>query len=248
MRARAKGPLQPCRVLLLAIAFLLQAGTVGAEEPLLLVAPEFPPLTYLEDGEIRGIGAQRLHRIMKHAGLDYDIDHVQNYARAGRLVETGQKDGFFLATRNVKRDEFAVFLTPFYVNRWTWFTRADSDVDPGNPAQKERMRAASVVGTNTAKWLRENGYSFGKSPRNASLLLQMLDVGHIDAVLLSEPVFDAALKETGRTEKMYRRKLQVARPMGLYLSKRFAVAHPKTVERIEVSIRALLPRWKAMPR
>ena len=222
---------------------LLVVSPLRAQDVVLLVAPEFPPLTYMQDNELRGIGIDRMHQVMVRAGLDYEVEHAQNYARAARLVANHQKDGFFMATQNAQRDSFAVFLTPFYVNRWNWFLPADSPLDPRDPDQRQTIRAASVVGTNTAKWLKQNGYSFGLSPRNVELLLTMLDARKVDAILLSEPVFNYALERTGREASGYRSYREVALPMGLYLSKKFAERHPETVRRIDQAIRELLPGW-----
>lgn len=230
---------------LLCILWILSRPTAAEIlEPILFVVPEFPPLTYKKKDEIRGLGIERIRQVMIKVGVDYEIEVALNYARAARLVEIGQKDGFFLATRNARRDRFAQFLGPVYINRWTWFLPADSKLDPKDPLQRDRIRAASVVGTNTARWLKTNGYSIGMSPRSVEGLLKMLDGGKVDAVLLSAPVFQHALESTGRAGSDYRSLVEEEKPMGIYLSRAYLEKHPELRSRFDRAIESLAPEWR----
>ncbi len=230
-------------ICLLCIAVARPARS-DALDPVLFVVPEFPPLTYRADGGFRGIGIQRVGQLLDKLELDYEIELALNYARAARLVEIGQKDGFFLATRNEQRERFAVFVGPVYINRWTWFLPVSSELDPRASGAHEHMRAASVVGTNTARWLKKNGFSLGLSPRSVEQLLKMLDGGKVDAVLLSAPVFQHAVETSGRLMSAYRGVVQESKPMGVYLSRQYLRKHPGMLQRFNEAVESLAPEWQ----
>jgi hypothetical protein len=123
-----------------------------------LLMPDFPPYTFKAGEHFSGIGFDKVKQIMDDTGIDYSVDIVTDYGRLVYSTKENLSDGFFLATQNKERDSFAVFTLPIMTNKWSWFTFADSPLNPNSADFINKAKIGTFINTNTHKWLQANNY------------------------------------------------------------------------------------------
>lgn len=146
---------------------------------------------------------------------------VTGWKRAQRMVERGRFQGFFAASQSAERDSIAVLTDVIAEQNWSWFLRADANADPKTEKFKREATVSSRFGANMHEWLIENEYRVPLSPPDsATVLLDMLLDGQIDAALASEQSMKSVLKEKNADGKV-RVVLNRNKPLGVYFSKQF---------------------------
>lgn len=216
--------------------FLLLFCLIGvgvSAEPLRLVFPHFPPYTQATDPGSVAAGNYLIEQIMARLEQEYIATPVPNYKRALGDVRKGLADGFFLASQNDERDEVAVFSAPVTYNNWSWFLHQDSQLNPRSNSFKTQARVASIEGTNTQRWLQNNGYQVvGKQARVVSLAELLFDVKRIDAVFLSSAVFKHGWHHPNLKLGNYIEVTQFSMPFGIYIAKRYLAQNSGFMERL----------------
>ncbi|MFA9217944.1 MAG: substrate-binding periplasmic protein [Sphingomonadaceae bacterium] len=227
------------RVRKAALMLMLLVGAVAAQaaEKMRFVLSNFPPYAYEEHGKIIGLGVQRVEKILHNAGIDYELSLVPNFGRVLQNLKEGKSDGFFLASRNAERDAVATLTLPVLLNRWVWVVPSGSKLDPGSSEFKTQARLGTHMHSNTHVWLLQHGYTVTGAPSNISNLLVMLKMDRINAILLSELVFNEALMRAGQPIDGYSRMLHSEHHFGIYIAKTYLASHPGVLERINDEIR-----------
>lgn len=221
-----------------ALVALLFFSAATAQQ-LHIVVPNFPPYTYSEDNQIKGLGIELAQKIFADAGMDVRFTIEPNYAKTVHTIKSGQGDGFLLASQNGERDRFARFSNPLVINRWVWYTLADSTLQPTDKAFKQQALISTHFNTNTHKWLIKNDYKV-EAAMDLPMLPEMLVRERVDAVFIAELVFDQALAESNLDPKLFKKHIEIEKPFGIYISKQYLKRHPDTLERINKSIEEVL--------
>lgn len=187
-----------------------------------LVFAEFAPYQYEQDGRPAGIGVKAVQRVLERdLGFSLELRMVPNYGRALAEVSSGGADGFFLASQNLERDKVAVFSEPLMVNRWSWFFNVDAFLEPNSAQFLATARVATLLHTNTHRWLNEQGYRHIMPVMKSSLLPRLLDQERIDAVFLAEVVFAQEAAATGFEVEDFTQVVAMAKPFGIYISNHY---------------------------
>ena len=103
------------------------------------------------------------------------------------------------------------------VNRWVWVTLASSRTDPLSDGFKSAGKSASLLNTNTLKWLEKNKYRVVSRGSDVASLLKFLDAGRADAIFLAEKTYTDAVTDSSK----YLTHVQVEKPFGIYVSKKW---------------------------
>lgn len=217
---------------LMSMSYLCNAQTLR------LVVPQFPPYTNEVKGNFEGIGIEMIKSLMQNMNIDYQLRSVPNYARAEEELASGRADGFFLASENHQRNQIAIFSTPLMENKWSWFLAADNSIDPSSASFRKEAKVASLRGSNTSRWLKENGYNIVNLSNNAEYFPKLLlDLKRINAVFLSENVFQDELQKQGYSESNYIKIVQSSKDFGIYISKAYASQHPQFMTQLNQAIK-----------
>lgn len=199
-----------------------------------LVSPHFPPYTYEINNEIVGIGPDIVRRVLANTNIPYKITMIEDYAKAVHAIKAKLGDGMFLASQNSERDAIAVFTLPLMINKWSWFMLKDSKIDLNSETFKSQAAIGTVLGTNTYKWLKANGYTIMASPIDARSLVYMLKSHRIDAAFLSEAVFEYEIDEQELSQ--LKKVVEIEKDFGMYISHDYLSKHPSSLEQINRSI------------
>lgn len=219
------------------LLFVTSMGSSAWAEVMKMLVPEYLPYTGTVDGKAGGFGVEKVREVFRRAGLEMQVQVVPNYARCVSEVRAGAADGFFLGSRNRERDAVAVMTDAIMINNWIWLLPKGTT---RKPADADFVRTASVgvmLNTNPHAWLRDNGYLVGGTTKNAASLLNMLDAGRLDAVLVPELVIQNALQTSGKRLDDYQSHTHSRQPFGIYISKQFIRQNPGVVDQINDAIR-----------
>ncbi len=221
------------------IALLLISAASFAQEHkvLTLVSPHFPPYTYKANNKVVGLGPDLIRQVLDNTNIQYNIVMVEDYGEAVHVIKAKLADGMFLASQNAERDAIAVFTQPLLINKWSWFMLKDSVLDPKSETFKLQAGVGTIKGTNTYQWLKSNGYAVVASPSEVSSLVAMLTSRRIDAVFVSEVVFENELDE--KTLLKLKKTLGMEKHFSMYISHDYVKRHPESIDKINLSIKEI---------
>ncbi|MEH6650348.1 MAG: transporter substrate-binding domain-containing protein [Motiliproteus sp.] len=90
------------------LCFSLHFGNTAYAEPLKLVAFQYPPLVYQQDGEIIGVAAELVRAVFNELGVQIEIEMLP-WARSLQYLQSGQADGVFTIFKNPHRQTFLLY-------------------------------------------------------------------------------------------------------------------------------------------
>ncbi|CAH8225066.1 transporter substrate-binding domain-containing protein [Vibrio aestuarianus] len=193
-------------------------------ERLLLATQEWFPYQYQENGEMKGPGIERVKCVMRVMDQPYQLT-MTKWDRAQLMTEVGAQHGFFLASRNSKRDEYADYSVPLDQQNWSWFSLSDS-TELDNAMFKSQIEVAALFGSNKWFWLQKNGYRVSKKPRTPKALIELMLNGEVGAVLGNDAVIDETIKKMGISYRAISRTQVKSNPLWVYFSKAFTKKYP----------------------
>jgi len=216
------------------IVFLcLGSGQSYAKYEMHFFCPDFPPYTTVDStGRNVGTGLDKIKPVLDSMGVTYTIEIGSNHGRALAELKSGRSDGFFMASQNKERDKYAVFSESVMINRWVWIVLSDQS-NTFSSTPKPGYLVASLLNTNTERWLTSSGFTLGHSADNIESLIAMLDSRQVNAVLVAEEVYNVRYKD----HPNYKVILQEEKEFGVYVSRIFLRRHPQFMEEFNRTIR-----------
>lgn len=219
---------------IISIFFLMGSSYSYSGDDMHFFLPDFPPYTTIDAaGHNIGIGLDKVTPILDSIGVKYTIRIGSNHGRALAELRNGRSDGFFMASRNDERDKYAVFSESVMTNRWVWVVLKNKN-GSSSPTIYSGYIVASLLNTNTNKWLEKSGFKMTRPAEKIESLIRRLDTQEIDAVLVAEKVFHHHFKGNPN----YKTILQEEKKFGIYISKAFLKQHPLFMGKLNGAIRA----------
>ncbi|NLR75709.1 substrate-binding periplasmic protein [Leeia aquatica] len=135
--------------------------TLPAHATLLeVVTEEGPPLQYLEQGQIRGAGAEFVERLLHRAGYSYRLSMVP-WARAELMATTQPNVLIFSIARTPIRESQYQWIGRLLTIQYSLFrlgSRGDIQLERLEDAKVWRIGV--VKGDVRANWLRDQGFAY----------------------------------------------------------------------------------------
>lgn len=223
------------RFFLLVVTLLISFKSYSFDDMHFYV-PDFPPYTQLDsEGSPSGIGTDAVKQVLYAMDVSYTITVSSNHGRALQEVRKQQSDGFFMASQNSERDTYAEFSEPLMSNRWVWIIRQENgrNFTPYDSTFKKQSTVASLLNTNTHRWLKVNGYPSIHAATSVTELKDKLDSGAVTAILIAEMTFLDTVSETDDYEII----LEQEKAFGMYISKHFLSNNPGFMSKLNQAIR-----------
>ncbi|PKF79720.1 ABC transporter substrate-binding protein [Vibrio sp. vnigr-6D03] len=211
-------------IALISAGFSQSALAFNRPERLLLATQEWFPYQYQEKGEMKGPGIDKVKCVMRVMDQPYQLT-MTKWDRAQLMTEVGSQHGFFLASHNSKRDEYAEYSAPLDEQNWSWFSLSDS-AEMNNITFKSQVEVAALFGSNKWFWLHKNGYRVSKKPRTPKALIELMLGGEVGAILGNDAVIDETIKKMGISYRAISRTRVKSQPLGVYFSKAFTKKYP----------------------
>jgi len=213
------------------VLFILSlSSTVSAQEPLILLTDERPPFEFSgPDGRPAGVAVEIVRCALEKTGLPFEIK-ITPWKRAQLDTQRGKAAGFFSASHNADRDQYAQLSEIVVDQYWSWYVLKSSSLNPASKSFKAEARTASWLGSNSLKWLNANGYKVESNPSTVDQLLLQLSRRKIDVAFGSDVAFDDAIKRLG-LDGRFKSKKGVHKPMGVYFSHLYLKDKPRFLEK-----------------
>ncbi len=185
--------------------------------------------TIVADETFTGLAVDLVRCVFKKMDIPIEIQVVP-WKRAQMYVKKGLADGFFAASQEDSRDEFAVKTAEIADQKWNWYLLKENPMNPNDSSFKEKASVGGFLGANMLKWMQENGYHITAMPKDTEGLLKMLLGKRVDAVMANNHVMAALLQKHGAEDKV-RIFLNQDKPLYVYFSKGFLKSRPGFIER-----------------
>ena len=172
--------------------------------------------------------------VMKVMDQPYQFT-MTKWDSAQLMTEVGSQHGFFLASCNSRRDEYADYSEPFDEQNWSWFSLSDS-TELNKATFKSQVEV--LFGSNKWFWLQKNGYRVSKKPRTPKALIELILNGEVGAILGNDAVIDETIKKMGTSYRAISRTRVKSNPLGVYFSKALTKKYPNFINEFnkEVSL------------
>jgi ABC-type amino acid transport substrate-binding protein len=207
--------------LCLVAAFLLPAGSVTAAETLRLTTQEWEPYQFTKDGQLSGVAVEVVRCIAGKLGVAAELS-VKPWVRAQKMVEDGDADGFFAASRSAERDAYATMSDPIAPQVWRWYLQASGDKDP---SKADGLRVGVLRGSAMEKFLADSKYLGVTSVTTSGQLVELLQMNRVDAALANELVFAEAAEDAKIPASSFKSVEHSNRPLGVYFGKAYLAKH-----------------------
>ena len=201
--------------------YFVSINTQAAYQALQIMTDERPPFEYIGDnGELLGIAVERVRCALDKIDVQYTIKVVL-WARAQQMVKSGQTHGFFAASRNNGRDQYATLSDVVVEQYWNWYLSNDVAIAPNSEEFKKTITVSSWLGSNSLKWLTKQGYQVSQPSKSNTQLVKRLINSRVQGVYASNVVFEKAMADLGETLKKVKVVQGAYKPMGVYFSKKY---------------------------
>jgi polar amino acid transport system substrate-binding protein len=229
--------------LLVLFACSIFTGGVGvcfalSEEKVILTTHNLYPYGSYPPGEkemvvadetFKGVAVDRVRCVFNKMDTPLELQVVP-WRRAQHLVKRGSADGFFAASQNDARDEFAVKSMIIADQQWNWYMLKENPLSPRDQSFKEKASVGGFVGANMLKWMQEQNYNVTATPNSTEGLLKLLLARRVDAVMANNYVMNALLQNY-MAEDQVKIYLNTDKPLFVYFSKEFLKSRPMFIER-----------------
>lgn len=208
-----------------AVVFLISSlFSLSSHGEMKLGVPNFRPYSYEQNGQIVGLAIAPVENTLKQMQIKYSITQFANYSDLFKALKRGEIDGAFLASQNLERDRIADFSAPVLINNWSWINLKESEFNIPSHHFLRYAKVATVEKTNTYRWLIRKGYRvIGAKAKD---LPELLFSKKVDAIFVSQAVFNNHLQQTQYQQESLNYSVEVAQPFGLYVSKDYHHQHP----------------------
>ncbi len=211
---------------------------VVAQDSLRFLIGDYPPYTYQENGQPKGIAYEAVSAIMAEMQQPFSVRMVPSFGRALVDIRQNTADGFFLATENAERNVLAEFSEPVLSVQWTWvWLRQRTDLEPGSAQFKQKAQVSAHANSNIHQWLTEHNYQVTPGTADIRGLLSLLQFNRVDAILLPELTINTVMQQQGVDATLYNFKPEVKLPFAIYVSKTYLKKHPQFMQRLNAAIR-----------
>lgn len=220
---------------------IASADEVKAKPSIKFATAIIPPYQVYDDNhELSGYAIPVIHCISNKLNIDADIQ-VYPWARAQRLVEIGEKDAFFVASQNTERDAYALKSLPLFSGKRSWYFRSGQTLDINSNDFRESGIVGTVFGTNMHTKLNRE-FKNVVTKTSEPELIELLNLGRIDGLLLTELMFQYGLSSLDIPEERFEKLPAGNRPLGVYFSREFINDNPAFLERFNSHIDACIYR------
>lgn len=180
--------------LIIAVAPAADAGDFGAANLRLGTQDRAPYGYYQPDGSFDGIAVHTVKCALKGMGQGYTLG-VYPWERAQAMAKIDQLDGFFPASDREDRVDWTEGSVPIADQKWVWYLRAGSKLDPKSAEFKSQAKVGAHFGSARLKMLEKEQYQVVLTSQTDKQLLAAFMAGRADAIIGSDLALEHAAKE-----------------------------------------------------
>lgn len=217
-------------LIFICLSLSINYSDASSAKKVLLTTQKWPPYQKYENNVLGGFAVQVVRCVLKKMEQPYEV-RVFPWKRAQKMVEYGEAHGFFSASQNEIRDQYATISETIAEQKWNWYLLNESSLNPADASFKKKATVAAMHGSNMLTWINKSGYKVTGTPKDTEALIKTLLKKRYDAVLANELVVNEVLEEMKLSPERFHIYLNRNKPLGAYWSKKYLSENPKFLER-----------------
>lgn len=224
------------RFVLLAFLVAATAATIAPAAraaEIIFVTEEYAPYNYSEDGAIKGIAVDQVHRIAAMAGITYRME-IMPWARALMLVERQSDHCVFTTGHNSERHARFRWVEPLLIDTMVMVKRRGSSIEVKTLEDARRLRVGAQRGDFAFDFLKARGFGDIDLATELAITLGKLENGRIDLMPTSLKTYEKLVSEGAAIDTALLMDGQV---YGLACNLNMA---PKTVAALQAALDTLI--------
>ena len=218
------------------VSLSIGCSNLYASEKILLTTQEWPPYQVYHDKILEGTAVLVVKELLEKMEVPYEI-RVYPWERAQFMVKSGSAQGFFLASRNRKRDRYATLSEAIFSQKWNWYLLKNSPLNPTDESFKKATCVLVRFGSNMRHWLSANQYRITGSFKSTEALIKALLAKRCDAMLANELVINKAMKNMQLSPEIFKIYSNKDEPLGVYWSKEYLSENPSFLDSFNTLIK-----------
>jgi len=172
------------------LAALLLTSFLGCSAqttpPLTLITEEALPLSYQENGEVKGVATDTVRQIMERLDVSYEIQ-VKPWSEGYELAQTQPNTALFATVRTPLREDLFQWAGPIASYKYAFFRRAGSGVPINMLDDARRVQAIAVYADDSrGQYLAEQGFTNLVTLADEAACLRALAAGEVDLAMTSD--------------------------------------------------------------
>lgn len=214
------------RLILCCVIYISSQSVYALPNSVKLSTKLWPPYHYYDiHGELTGISVNHLKCSFEWLNIDLNIEVVP-WSRAQQHTQMGISDGFFSASWNASRDQYATRSVDIAPQNWVWYTLKGSGTNTNSKYFRQNAKIAGTRGSNIVHWLKKNQYKVTAETMALDNMVNMILTGRVDAFMENQFVAEAALKGSNNFAKL-EKTIARSMPVGVYFSHTFLAKYPR---------------------
>ncbi len=209
---------------------------VLAQEPLLLLSEDFPPVNFEDQGQPSGLAGELVRAMMRDMGIELPV-HFMPWARAYRIVQGPTPVCLFTMARTRQRERLFQWVGPVVEFQNALIGRAGTDRLTSIDLARRAAEIITVRDWSSEQELKQLGFRNLKSVSNGTVALRMLLAGRAAMMATERALLPDLLRREGLDESAIATLLVYSSNPG-YLAFSL-VTPPAVVQRWQASLNRL---------
>jgi len=216
------------------LAVLAAIASAAAQATVTITAEATVPAVMLDKGRVTGHAAEKVHEIMRRAGLPYTMA-LMPWKRALTLARTQNDTCVFMTTRTPERETWFHWIGPISQADWVLFGRAGRPFQIRTLMDARGLRIGAYNGDVRGEFLKAQGLNV-EFAQNDDSNPKKLMLGRLDLWVNSTRSSRAVLARTGLTGQVV--PVHTFRQEKLYLACNATMA-PADIAPMHAALRAM---------
>lgn len=178
------------------LAFALSLFTATQAQALHLLTEEYPPFSFREAGELRGISVDQVKAIMEGAKIDYTME-MQPWARAFAMAENAPDTCVFTTGQLPERMARFKWVQPLVLDLMILVRKAGQPFQPKSIEEAKRLVIGVHKDDSAETYAKQQGFPRLDSAPSLDLSLKKLLSERVDLMIMTRTTYES-LRQQGQ--------------------------------------------------
>ena len=206
------------------------AAATEVDRVITITTQEWAPYQMQVGQKNEGYAIKALACVMDKLQQPYKVIFLP-WGRAQLEVKQGNYDGFFSASHNNERDDFAVLSNTFIAQQWSFYLLKNTAIPLNQDAIKSNAQFGARRYSNATFWLQKHNYNVIHQTSTLDELISLLEKNRIGAILENNLFFEAAAKRVNIPLSDFSVVPNLDRSLGVYFGKTFLTQYPDFLDK-----------------
>lgn len=173
----------------------------ASAEKLRINTEEYAPLSFTENGIIKGIATEQVELILKRAGMEYELK-VYPWARAYKNAELNKSTCVFSVSNTPERANLFKWVEPLSLNKSVLVKIKDYKINVSSLEDAKKYKIGIQNQDVGGAYLKKNGFPYLSTANTSEQTLLKLKLDRVNMAAMAESRFIAMREEGAPLEKV----------------------------------------------